>query len=192
VGIVANFRPVKDLPLFLHAARLVASAAPKAVFLLVGQGELKPALESLARSLGIPDRVFFSDGRGRVPDYLARMCIACLSSRSEGLPNAIMEYMAAGLPVVATDAGGIPELVTDGVTGRLVRVRTPDAFAGPIIQLLQDDALRAAMGRRGLERAQAEFDILAAVKRLERFYFEAMAGRGSSTRPPCTVPTELK
>ena len=175
VGIVANFRPVKDLHLFLRAASLIAAAVPAAAFLLVGQGSLKPELQRLAAELGIADRVFFSTPEGAVPDYLARMSLACLSSESEGLPNAILEYMAAGLPVVATDVGGVRELVRDGATGYLVRERTPEAFAQPVIQLLRNDDLRTAMGRRGLERARTEFDISAAVERLQQFYFDAVA-----------------
>lgn len=173
VGAVANYREVKDLPLFLRAARIVAATAPDAVFLLVGWGEMKGELERLAAELEIGDRVFFTDGKGAVPDYLARMSVACLSSLSEGLPNAILEYMAAGLPVVATDVGGNPELVTDGVTGYLVRCRTPEAFAEPIVRLLRDEKLRAAMGQKGLERVRADFDLTGAVGRLENFYIEA-------------------
>jgi glycosyltransferase involved in cell wall biosynthesis len=174
VGVVANYRAVKDLPLFLKAARIAAAAAPRAAFLLVGKGELRPELDKLAVELGIGDKVFFSDGWGSVPDYLARMSVACLSSLSEGLPNAILEYMAAGLPVVATDVGGNSELVADGVTGYLVRGRTPEAFAEPIIRLLRDDALRTAMGQKGLERGRTEFDLSAAVRRLEHFYIGAV------------------
>jgi len=103
--------------------------------------------------------------------------VACLSSESEGLPNAILEYMAAGRPVVATDVGGVRELVGDGFTGYLVRTRTPEAFAEPIIQLLRNPDLRSAMGRRGLERAGADFDISAAVRRLQQFYIDAVATR---------------
>jgi glycosyltransferase involved in cell wall biosynthesis len=185
VGVVANYRPVKDLALFLKSAHIVAAAAPQAAFLLVGRGELRSELEKLAVELGIGDRVFFSDGRGSVPDYLARMSVACLSSLSEGLPNAILEYMAAGLPVVATDVGGNSELVADGDTGYLVRGRTPEAFAEPIIRLLRDHALRAVMGQKGLERARTEFDLSAAVRRLEGFYISAVenarAGAGAQS-----------
>ena len=182
VGVVANYRPVKDLALFLRAARLVAEAQPQAAFLLIGKGTEKPELERLAEELGIRDRVYFSDGVGEVPDYLARMSVACLCSLSEGLPNAIMEYMAAGLPVVATDVGGVSELVADGITGYLVRRRTPEAFADPIIRLLRDEILRTAMGRRGLERARREFDLSAAVRRLESFYVGAVMARGRHLR----------
>lgn len=181
VGIVANYRAVKDLPLFLRAAQIVAAADPKVVFLLVGKGAEKSALERLARELGISDRVFFSDGHGEVPDYLSRMSVACLSSLSEGLPNAIIEYMAAGLPVVATDVGGVSELVEDGVTGWLVRCRTPEAFAEPILRLIRDEGLRTGMGHQGLRRARGEFDLSAAVRRLESFYLQ-VAEPGQSDR----------
>jgi len=176
VGIVAHFRAVKDLPLFLRSARLVADRVPDSAFLLVGQGELKATLEQLICDLHLEGRAFFSDPQVAVADYLRSMAIACLSSESEGLPNAILEYMAAGLPVVATDVGGISELVTDGQTGYLVRERTPEAFAAPLIRLLQDEPLRAALGQRGLERARRDFDMTAAVRRLEEFYRNASAG----------------
>jgi len=175
VGIVATYRPVKDLALFLRAAQIVTGNIEDTAFLLVGHGQLKAELEALAGELGIRERVFFSDGRGAVPDYLARMSIACLSSQSEGLPNAILEYMAAGLPVVAMDVGGISELVLDGVTGFLVRDRAPDAFAAPVIRLLQDEDLRLKMAKAGLKRAQTEFDIAMAAKRLEDFYRDTLA-----------------
>jgi len=177
VGIVATFRPVKDLPLFLRAAGVVLAVLPETVFLLVGHGQHKEELETLATELGIRQNVFLTNGQGSVPDYLARMSVACLTSQSESLPNAILEYMAAGLPVVATDVGGISELVQDGITGYLVRDRTPEALAAPIIRLLSDDALRARMGQRSLERGKTEFDIDIAVKRLEDFYSGAAAGK---------------
>ncbi len=177
VGIVATFRPVKDLALFLRAARIVLDELPNTAFLLVGHGELKPELERLTVELGIRGSVFFSDGRGAVSDYLARMSVACLTSKSEGLPNAILEYMAAGLPVVATGVGGVSELVEDGVTGYLIRDRTPEAVAAPIVQLLRDDTLRARMGQMSLERGRTQFDMDAAVKRLEGFYIHAVGNR---------------
>lgn len=183
---MANFRPVKDLPLFLRAAAVVSRAVPDVTFLLVGQGPLKPDLQKLAGEMGIAERVFFSSAEVPVSAYLARMSVACLSSESESLPNAILEYMAAGLPVVATDVGGVAELVHDGVSGYLVRTRAPEAFAEPIVRLLQDRELRLTMGRQGLARARAEFEILAASQRLQNFYIEAVAqvqGRARPTRP---------
>ena len=170
VGIVANLREVKDLPLFLRAAQRVAREVPDAAFLLVGQGPLRTALGALASELGIASRVFFTDGRGAVPDYLARMSIGCLSSKSEGFSNAILEYMAAGLPVVATAVGGNAEAVAHGETGYIVAERTPEAFAAPLVTLLRDEPLRREMGRRGLERCRSRFEIAATIRALEDYY----------------------
>jgi L-malate glycosyltransferase len=170
VGIVANFRAVKDIGLFLRACTIVSREFPAARFVIVGQGPLREQLGALAATLGIGSKVVFSDGRGSVPDYLCRMSVACLSSQSEGLPNAILEYMAAGLPVVATDVGGIREVVEDGASGFLVRVRTPEAFAEPVLRLLRNDELRLAMSQRSLQRCRTTFDIRTSVQALEHYY----------------------
>lgn len=170
VGIVSNLRPVKDVGLFLRAAAIIAAAAPKSVFLIVGQGPLRAELGRLVVDLGISDRVFFADGRGTVPDYLGHMSIGCLSSHSEGFSNAILEYMAAGLPVVATDVGGNGEAIEEGVTGYLVRQRTPEAFAEPIIGLLRDEYRRATMGQQSFARCRELFDVAVTVRRLEDYY----------------------
>ena len=170
VGIVANYRPVKDHALFLHAAREIAAKVPEAAFLLVGAGPLREELARLAADLGVGNKVFFTDGRGAVPGYLARMSVGCLTSQSEGFSNAILEYMAARLPVVATDVGGNAEAVEDGATGVIVPGRDPAAFAKPVIALLKDEAARAEMGRRSLERCREMFDIRESVRRHENYY----------------------
>ncbi len=170
VGVVANYRPVKDLALFLRAARLVANEAPETVFLLIGDGPLRGELRSLAEELGIAGRVFFTGGRGEVTDYLPHLAVGCLSSSSEGFSNAILEYMASGLPVVATDVGGNAEAVEDGVSGYLVRERSPEAFAAPILRLLRDREQRAAMGRKSFERCREKFDLAGAIRAQERYY----------------------
>jgi L-malate glycosyltransferase len=170
IGIVANLRPVKDLPLFLRAAKIVAERVPQAAFLVVGHGEQLGELQALAGELRIGDRVFFTRGEGQVIDYLARMSVACLSSTSEGFSNAILEYMACGLPVVATDVGGNRELVLDGETGFLVRERTAEAFARPLVELLENDELRLQMGKNGLERCLSNFEVGKTIRDLENYY----------------------
>ena len=177
VGIVANYRPVKDLPLFLHAAKIVKDKVPQAVFLLVGKGESRAELARLARELNIEGSVFFSDGEGDVRDHLANMSIACLSSVSEGFSNAILEYMASGLPVVATAVGGNGEAIVDGLTGYLVRERTPEAFAAPIIRLLQNEELRRSLASQSLTRARELFSMDSFIARLEEYY-ENLIDRG--------------
>ena len=175
VGIVANLRPVKDHGLFLRAAQIVAREVNDVAFLLVGRGELYDELRNQAVELGLGDRVFFTRGEGDVMDYLARMSIGCLTSLSEGFSNAIMEYMAAGIPVVAIDVGGNRDAVVDDETGFLVAERSPEAFAKPIIKLLRDDHLRARMGDAGFRRCTQLFEVQKTIGQLEAYYESLLA-----------------
>ena len=145
IGIVANYRPVKNLDMFLQGAALVSQQFPQAVFLLVGKGPLKDELAGLAERLGIRSKVYFTNGVGSVPALLRRMSIACLTSSSEGFSNAILEYMAAGLPVIATAVGGNAEAVVDGETGLIVPPGDPAAFAAAVCRLLGNEQERAQM-----------------------------------------------
>ncbi len=176
VGIVANLRPVKDHSLFLRAAKIVASQIDDVVFLLAGRGELYQQLCDLASELGIRERVFFTRGEGNVMDCLARMSIGCLTSFSEGFSNAIMEYMAAGLPAVAIDVGGNRDAIVDGETGYLVSERSPEAFARPLIELLRNEKLRATMGEKGFQRCVENFEVGKTIGQLEEFY-ELLIGK---------------
>jgi glycosyltransferase involved in cell wall biosynthesis len=170
VGIVANLRKVKDHALFLRSAKIVASQVDDVVFLLAGRGELYQELSDLASELGIRDRVFFTQGEGNIMDCLARMCIGCLTSFSEGFSNAIMEYMAAGLPAVAIDVGGNRDAILDGETGYLVAERSPEAFARPLIELLRNEELRAGMGVKGFQRCVEHFEVGKTIGQLEELY----------------------
>ena len=170
IGIVANLRPVKDIPLFLRAARIVAQEFDDVVFLVAGHGEQYQELCQLVGELGLHDRVFFTRGEGKIMDYLSRMCVGCLSSFSEGFSNAVMEYMAAGLPVVATDVGGNRDAIVDGQTGYLVGERTPEAFAKPLVHLLGNEDLRFQMGRAGFQRCTECFEVSKTIRQLEQFY----------------------
>lgn len=170
IGIVANYRPVKNLPLFLRAARLVAQRVPNAVFVLVGRGEQREELQGLAMELGIADRVIFTDDQGDIAAFYPLFQIGCLSSCSEGFSNVILEYMAAGLPVVATDVGGIGEAVEHGSTGLLVPDGDDNAFAEAIVTLLLNPERRIAMGRQGRQRCAERFEIGQIVRQHERYY----------------------
>jgi glycosyltransferase involved in cell wall biosynthesis len=180
VGVLANLRPVKDLPLFLQAAKIVSMVHPDAVFLIIGRGPLLDELKRLAEELGIADKVFFTNGEGKVVDYLHRMSIGCLSSSSEGFSNAILEYMAAGLPVVATDVGGNREAIEEGVTGFVVPDREPSSFAAPLIELLANEPKRQKMGKASYERCHRLYHIDHATRLQEKYYLELLGARSDA------------
>jgi glycosyltransferase involved in cell wall biosynthesis len=156
VGMVANFLPPKDHATFLRAAALVAEQVPTAEFHLVGTGPGEPQARALVAELGISGRVRFL---GRLaPDgvwsALNRFAISVLSSGSEGMPNAVLEAMAAGRPVVATCVPGMDEVVRHGVTGYLVPPADARSLATAITRLLKDPSTAARMGAAGRECAQ--------------------------------------
>jgi glycosyltransferase involved in cell wall biosynthesis len=137
VGMVANLRPVKGPDIFIRAAALVVKSHPNTVFQIAGQGDMDSA-RRLARECGIEDRLELLGQVRDIPAFLAGLDVAVLASRSEGLSNALLEYMAAGRPIVATDVGGNSELIEDGVTGFLVPPQDPAAMARRICDLLAD------------------------------------------------------
>ncbi len=149
VGIVAALRPEKDHELFLRAAAQVRVRVPEAVFLIVGDGPLRPKLEALAGELGIAPAVQFLGTRSDIPKLLGAMDVFALTSRNEANPVSILEAMAAGLPVVAPDVGSIAESVSDGITGYLTPQGDADQTAGRICELLENIELARGMGRAG-------------------------------------------
>jgi len=181
VGVVANLRPVKDHDTFLRAARIVADSIPEAAFLIVGTGPLRDRIAALVESLGLGDRVHFSDGKGDVIDYLQLMDVGCLTSLSEGFSNSILEYMAMGIPVVATDVGGNREAIVHGETGYLVPKGDATALAEHVIALLSDPAMRKRMSRAARRRCEAEFSMETAVLRHEEYYLELAGGPAAIT-----------
>ena len=150
ISIVANLRnPVKDHPVFLRAAARVRQAVPDAAFVIAGEGELMPELRRLAAELGIADDVHFIGRCDDVATLLHASNAGALSSKAEGFANAILEYMAAGLPVVATDVGGVREAIVEGETGYIVPSGDDEQMAARLIQVLADDENARAMGARG-------------------------------------------
>lgn len=150
ISIVANLRnPVKDHPMFLRAAARVRASVPDAGFLIAGEGELMESLRERAAQLGIHDDVCFIGRCDSVADLLFASDVGVLSSKAEGFANAILEYMAAGLPVVATDVGGAREAIADGETGYVVASGDDERMAERIIELLNKPERARAMGERG-------------------------------------------
>jgi glycosyltransferase involved in cell wall biosynthesis len=158
ISIVANLRnPVKDHPMFLRAAARVRASVPDAGFAIAGEGELMESLRELAVQLGIQDDVFFIGRCDNVADLLFASDVGVLSSKAEGFANAILEYMAAGLPVVATDVGGAREAIAEGETGYTVVSGDDERMAARIIELLNEPKRARAMGERGKLIAAEKF-----------------------------------
>ncbi|EPR30561.1 glycosyl transferase group 1 [Alkalidesulfovibrio alkalitolerans DSM 16529] len=154
-GIVANLRPVKRLDVFLRAAARVREALPSARFVIIGEGEERERLQTLVRSLGLNGEVRFTGRRMDVPDLLPAFDVGVLSSDSESFSNSVVEYMAAGLPVAATDVGGCHEALAGGAGGILVAPGDAEALGRAMVEMLSDEH-RASHARAAHPRRVAE------------------------------------
>ncbi len=186
VGFIGRLaRPKEPLDLLEAMSRL-----SQGTLLIAGAGPLRPKIERFARRHALEDRVLLLGSREDVPDLLAAMDIFVLPSRWEGLPLAVIEAMMAGLPVLATAVGGVPELVEDGVTGLLVPPRDPEALAWALARLLSDPPLRRRMGAAGREKALREFRIDRMLEETSRLYegLLATARRRAGAAPVPRTP----
>ena len=183
VTIVANLRPVKDHATFLRAARLVVERFPRSIFMLAGDGELEPHLREMASALGIGDRVRFIGRCDDVPGLLDRSNVCVLSSASEGFSNAVLEYMAAGRPVVATRVGGIEEAVSDGYNGFLVDPGDYVQMADRIALLLESPGGAREMGSRSRDIVACKFSRRRQLQRVEQLYQDLLVARAPEQRP---------
>jgi glycosyltransferase involved in cell wall biosynthesis len=170
IGMVANLRPIKDPATFLRAAAYVLRSYPQARFHLAGDGEMRKPMMNLAGELGIRSRINFHGHIRDTARFLEEMAICVLCSKSEGLPHALLEYMASGRAVVATKVGGNTELVEDGVTGRLVEPSNPVQLSKAIVALLSNPqrAIREANAAR--QKIVGRYDVKAMTRRFEAFY----------------------
>jgi glycosyltransferase involved in cell wall biosynthesis len=180
IGLVGVMRPQKAHHVLLRAAARLTGEWPELQVVLVGDGPERAALEQLTRELGLESTVRFLGSRTDVPRVLRALDIAACSSDFEGSPAAILEYMDAGLPVVATAVGGIPDLIEPGVHGLLVPAGDPDALAEALAELLRDPERARQMGARGQERRRSEFDLDVMIRRLEDLYLELLEKRGGA------------
>jgi len=135
IGMVGNLRDIKGPDVLIRAAKLVLEDYPGALFEIAGGGDSKPC-QDLIRVLGVDECVRLLGPLSDIPGFLANLDIAVLPSRAEGLSNALLEYMAAGRPIVATDVGGTPELIKTDVNGLLVPPNSPEKLASGILKLI--------------------------------------------------------
>lgn len=170
IAMVACLREEKRIDVLIAAAPRVLASHPDAQFLIVGDGPCRAELVAQARACGVFDRFQFLGHRDDVPELLAKADLLVLPSEMEAFPNAIIEAMAAGLPVVATAVGGIPELVEDGRTGRLVPPGNPEALAAALVEVLSEPDRAAEYGRAGRRSVEQTYSFERMVEQFETLY----------------------
>ena len=182
VGAVARLDPVKDLGMLVRAADLCRQTGTQVRFCVIGGGPEEAALREDIRRRGLADRFILAGENPAASSLLAGFDIFVQTSRSEGLPNTVMEAMAAGLSCVCTNVGGCPELVGEGTTGYLVPVGDEKVLAARIVELARDPAGRSRMGRAGREVIETRFSVARLVSRTERLFDRLIAAKDSAVR----------
>lgn len=177
VGRLVSFKGYDDL---LEAAAIVRRADTTIHWVLVGDGELRAALERRCRELGLERLVRFTGWRDDVREYLALFELFVLPSRGEHFGRVLVEAMAMAKPVIATNAGGVPEIVADGQTGLLVPPAAPDALASAVLAMIRDPARAAQMGAAGRRRAISQFGLARHVEAVVELYRQTLPDRGEA------------
>lgn len=184
VGVAAVLRPQKALEVMLDAHRRLLARLPDAHLVIAGDGECGPALRAEAQALGIGGRVHFLGMREDVDALLHQVDVAAMSSDWEGMPLFALESMAAGVPLVATAVGGLPELVSSGENGLLVPARDPQALADALCRVLSDGELAARLAAGARLRVQA-YGIESVAARFADLYHQLY---GECRRLPALTP----
>lgn len=174
VGYAGRMVPVKDLPTLIRAFAQAHAVVPALRLVLAGDGPERTQAEALAREHGIADRLHFLGWVDDLPSFYATLDIFALSSLNEGTPVAAIEAMAAARPVVATEVGGVPDVVAHGATGVLVASRDIEAFSAALVELARDRSRRASMGSAGRARARARYSHRRLVDDIEALYEQGL------------------
>ena len=175
VTTVGRLTAIKNHALLLEAARGIAAAQPRAIFLIAGDGELRPSLEARAQTLGLGDRVRWLGWRRDLTDVYGATDVFVLTSRNEGTPVALIEAMAAGVPGVSTTVGGVADVVTGESMGLLVPPDNAPAIAAAVTRLLSSEPARREMGRRAREAVIARYDAKRLVSDVDDLYRSLLA-----------------
>ena len=178
VELIGNMHTdVKGHPWLIAAALAVVRESPATRFVFAGDGESRPVFERQVEKLGLERNFMFLGRREDIPDVLASCDLAVHPSKAEGLPNAILESMAAGLPVVASRVGGNTELVNDGVTGLLVSPEDSEALSVALLRLLRDPELARQLAAAGRQRATQDFGFERLIREVDELYTELLERR---------------
>jgi glycosyltransferase involved in cell wall biosynthesis len=165
---------VKGHPTLIEAARRICARFPQVKFVLIGDGKKRSEFESKVSALGLKGNFLFLGSQQNVSEILACCDIAVLPSQAEGFSNALLEYMATGLPTIATDVGGNPEVIEDGLNGLLVKPDDPAALANAILSLLEGPHLASQLGAAGRERVRRHFDFAQLTFNIDALYTDLL------------------
>src|SRR5438445_11610719 len=169
---------VKGHPLLISAAPPVVREFPDTRFVFVGDGARRQEFEHQANALGLAQNVMFLGQRNNIPEILACCDIGVLPSKAEGLPNAVLEYMAAGLPAVASNIGGNSEIIRDGITGFLVPPQDSQTLSSALLRLLREPALARRVAESGQAYVRENFSFERLIEEVDSLYSELLARRG--------------
>ncbi len=178
VGVVARLEPEKGHPTLIDAWPAVLAAYPDASLLIIGEGSRRADLEAQVATLGLGASVIFTGRRDDVPAVTKSLDVAVLPSYREAQGLTILEAMALARPVVASNVGGIPEMIEDGVTGLLVPPHDADALAGAIVRMLTDHPFADTVARAGHDMVHERFCVELMARAVETIYDESMLGAG--------------
>ncbi|MBC8554277.1 MAG: glycosyltransferase [Candidatus Brocadiales bacterium] len=170
IGVIAQFSEKKGFGYLIRSASILLKCRKDVNFLLVGDGTIMGDMKQLCHNLKIEKNVIFAGERSDIPEMLSLIDIFVLPSIREGLPLAILEAMACGKPVIATNVGGVPEVVKNGINGILVQPQDPEALHGAMKELLNDAGKRERMGRAGRDICAKGFSSRVMVDRIEELY----------------------
>ncbi len=171
---VANLKSVKGHRYLLEAFSRISTTYPDVKLVLIGKDEMNGQLQEMAKQLNISDKVLFLGKQDKVQNLLKLADICVLPSLSEGMSNAILEYMAAAKPVIATNVGGNPELINDGINGLLIEKENADQLQDAILKLIADKNKCLSMGQNGLLRVKNEFSMEAMIANYEKLFIKKM------------------
>jgi glycosyltransferase involved in cell wall biosynthesis len=177
IGIVGNMtRSVKRTDLFIKAAAKLAPCYPQITWHVIGDGQMRPEFEALATELGVRDRMCFAGRIEDVPEYVGKLQIGVISSDSEGLSNALLEYMCKGAAVVATSVGGNVELIEHDDTGLLVRPNDPQALANALTRLIENPEFRQDLAFQARRKVEQQYSWSRCLREHDVYYAQALAG----------------
>jgi glycosyltransferase involved in cell wall biosynthesis len=174
VGTVGSLVPLRNHALLLTAACRVLVQVPEARFLIVGEGSERRRLEAMARELGIAERIAFAGERRDIPELLSALDVFALSCDTEGFGLAALEAMAAGVPIVATRVGALPELIEEGESGLLVPAGDAPGLADALLRVLRDAALARRLGQAARARAEADYSAARNAELVSDLYLQVL------------------